>query len=131
MLFTDKTGTLTEGKISFREAMDANGVSSEELAVLGLLCTDVVLEDGRVVSGNALDVALWEAATPARRQAAERYRVLDRAPFDYQRQMMSVLVQAPDGGRLLLAKGAFEAAPVGSLDENGHHLPLIVEQRAE
>src|SRR5271166_6165191 len=109
VLFTDKTGTLTQGKISFLGAIAPDGAVSEELAVLGLVCTDVVLDDGRPISGNALDVALWEAATPARREAAQRYRVIDRAPFDYQRQMMSVLVDAPDGRRLLLAKGAPEA----------------------
>ncbi len=109
VLFTDKTGTLTQGRISFREGIDAGGTAAEHVVLLGLLCTDVILEEGRIVSGNALDVALWEAATPAQRQVAGTYRVLDRAPFDYQRQMMSVLVESPDGHRLLLAKGAPEA----------------------
>ncbi|HVN68740.1 MAG TPA: magnesium-translocating P-type ATPase [Candidatus Binatia bacterium] len=109
ILFTDKTGTLTQGKISFRYGVDAGGATAEKILVLGLLCTDVIVEDGRIVSGNALDVALWEAATPEQRQAAGTYRVLDRAPFDYHRQMMSVLVETPDGHRLLLAKGAPEA----------------------
>ena len=109
VLFTDKTGTLTQGKISFLSALAPDGTSSEDLAVQALLCTDVVVQDGRIISGNALDVALWEAATPARREAAQRYRLIDHAPFDYQRQMMSVLVDAPDGRRLLLAKGAPEA----------------------
>lgn len=109
VLFTDKTGTLTQGKISFRGAFKADGSPSEDVAVLALICTDVVLEKGVPVSGNALDVALWEGATPERRAAAARYRVIDREPFDYQRQMMSVLVDAPDGNRMLIAKGANEA----------------------
>jgi P-type Mg2+ transporter len=109
VLFTDKTGTLTQGQITFRNAVTANGVGSEELAVLGLVCTDVVLDGERVISGNALDVALWQAATPAWRESAKRYHLIDRAPFDYQRQMMSVLVETPDGRRLLIAKGAPEA----------------------
>ncbi|MGB8910189.1 MAG: magnesium-translocating P-type ATPase [Candidatus Cybelea sp.] len=109
VLFTDKTGTLTEGKISFRDGIDAIGTTSEQSIVLGLVCTDVVFDNGRIVSGNALDVALWEAGTATLRQSAGTYQVIDRAPFDYQRQMMSVLVQSPDGRRLLVAKGAPEA----------------------
>jgi P-type Mg2+ transporter len=109
VLFTDKTGTLTEGKISFRGAIGTNGVGSDEAAVLALTCSDVVIENGRIVSGNALDVALWEGATPGQRDAAARYRLLDSVPFDSARQMMSVLLDAPNGRRLLVAKGAPEA----------------------
>ena len=109
VLFTDKTGTLTQGAISFRQALDPSGAASDDLAVLGLVCTEVVRDGDRIVGGNALDVALWEAAKPAWREAVARYRVIDRAPFDFERQMMSILVDAPDGRRLLLAKGAPEA----------------------
>lgn len=109
VLFTDKTGTLTKGQIEFRRAVDPAARDSEDLATLGLLCTDVVVADGRVISGNALDVALWEGATPQRREAVARYHVIDSAPFDYHRQIMSVLADAPDGRRLLIAKGAPEA----------------------
>jgi Mg2+-importing ATPase len=109
VLFTDKTGTLTAGAITFRHALAADGAVSDDVAVLGLLCTDVVREGERVVSGNTLDTALWAGASPAQRAAAARYRVLDRVPFDYQRQMMSVLVDTPDGRRVLLAKGAPES----------------------
>jgi Mg2+-importing ATPase len=130
VLFTDKTGTLTEGKISFREALDANGTASENLAVLALVCSDVALEGDRVVSGNALDVALWGAATPERRAAVARYRVIDRVPFDYQRQMMSVLVDAPDGSRLLLAKGAPEAIAARS-GSAGTQLAAIVNREMD
>ena len=128
ILFTDKTGTLTQGKISFRDGIDTNGATSQECVVLGLVCTDVVLEDGRVVSGNALDVALWEAATPALRESAGAYRVIDRAPFDYQRQMMSVLVQAPDGRRLLVAKGAPEAIEARSRELDTQFKDLVDRQ---
>lgn len=109
VLFTDKTGTLTEGKISFRGAIGTDGSPSEDVAILGLLCTDVVLQGSKAISGNALDVALWEAATVERRAAAERYRVIERNAFDYQRQMMSVVVEKPDGNRIVVAKGASES----------------------
>ena len=122
VLFTDKTGTLTEGRISFRNAVGTDGSPSEDVALLGLLCTNVVLEKGKAVSGNALDVALWEGANDDRRAAAARYRVIDRKPFDYQRQMMSVLVEAPDGKRLAIVKGSSEAVEACSsvVDQRFH-----------
>ncbi len=108
VLFTDKTGTLTEGHVRFRDAVDANGAPSKDGAVLGLLCGDVIVEQGQIVRGNSLDVALWEGAGDETRQAVSQYRVVDRVPFSYDRQMMSVLVDAPDGRRLLICKGAPE-----------------------
>ena len=42
-----------------------------------------------------------------RRAAA--LRRIDSAPFDFERQMMSVLVEAKDGRRMLVCKGAPEA----------------------
>jgi P-type Mg2+ transporter len=109
VLFTDKTGTLTEGRVRFRDAVDATGTKSGQGVLLGLLCSDVIVQDGRIVRGNAIDVALWEAASPQDTEAAARYKTVDRLAFSYERQMMSTLVDAPDGRRLLICKGASEA----------------------
>ena len=109
ILFTDKTGTLTEGTIVYRSALDPQGEVSEHVAALGLVCTSVVMDGGRVVSGNALDVALWEGSNEQQRESAAGLRRIDSAPFDFERQMMSVLVETPDGKRTLVCKGAPEA----------------------
>ena len=61
VLFTDKTGTLTEGQITFGGALDADGRSSEAVLRAGLLCNDATLSRRRVIGGNQLDQALWEA----------------------------------------------------------------------
>ena len=53
VLFTDKTGTLTEGQISFTQAVDALGKPDENVRALGLACADR--------TGNELDRALWAA----------------------------------------------------------------------
>jgi hypothetical protein len=65
VLCTDKTGTLTEGRIRFDAALDVGGAASGEVLRLGLLCNEAVISDGRVVAGNPLDRALWEAALAA------------------------------------------------------------------
>jgi P-type Mg2+ transporter len=61
VLFTDKTGTLTEGSITFAAALDSAGRSSDAVLRAGLLCNDATFSDGRMVGGNQLDQALWQA----------------------------------------------------------------------
>lgn len=107
VLFTDKTGTLTEGRIVYASALDVRGAPAPELLRYGLLCNQAVLSGGSVVGGNALDCALWESSG-SQGVSLESVRRLDTIPFDYERRVMSVLID--DGGRtLLVAKGAPES----------------------
>ena len=99
VLFTDKTGTLTEGRISFTQALDWRSTPTKGVQLLGLACSDA--------TGNELDRALNVAAVAADGDS-RGWPVLDRLPFDHERQLASVLVDAPQG-RLLIAKGAPEA----------------------
>ena len=61
ILFTDKTGTLTEGVITFEQALDAGGHDSDRPLLLGLVCNEAAVTAGGPVGGNALDQALWSA----------------------------------------------------------------------
>ncbi|HET7419562.1 MAG TPA: magnesium-translocating P-type ATPase [Candidatus Dormibacteraeota bacterium] len=103
VLFTDKTGTLTEGRITFDESIGPDGQSNPEVLRLGALCT-ARERLGATASGNPLDEAILEAASPA-----AGYQVIDQLPFDHERRMMTTLLEAPDGSRLLITKGAPEA----------------------
>jgi Mg2+-importing ATPase len=107
VLFTDKTGTLTEGRIAFQQSLGPNGAPRPEVLLLGLLCNSVAVQDGVPVGGNPLDRALWESAGAAEAPLAA-YRRLGEVPFDYDRRVMSVLVEGPDGRRLI-TKGAPES----------------------
>ncbi len=108
LLFTDKTGTLTEGRITFTDAVDLTGAASARVLLLGLLCNDAKVEDGIPVGGSPLDQALW-LAPHTHDAGAGAYRQIAFAPFDYDRRLMSTVVQGPDGERLLVTKGAPEA----------------------
>ncbi|HXY94097.1 MAG TPA: magnesium-translocating P-type ATPase [Acidimicrobiia bacterium] len=108
ILLTDKTGTLTEGQIEFVRAIDSSGAHDDEVFRLGLICNDAVVEDGRAVGGNALDVALWDAPA-ARETSLEGVVRVASLPFDHNRRMSSVLVDVPGRGRLLVTKGAPES----------------------
>jgi Mg2+-importing ATPase len=107
VFFTDKTGTLTEGRISFAAALDATGAPDDAILRDGLLCNDAIISDGHVVGGNALDQALWQAAAERAVDVDSHHRLAAR-PFDYERRIASALVEAPDGRRTVIVKGAPE-----------------------
>ncbi len=108
VLFTDKTGTLTEGEIRLREAVDPGGASAPELVRLGLLCSELSFEHGGTPLGNTLDLAIWRGLEPgvaaAELQTARRLATL---PFTFERRRTSVVLETV-GGRRLLCKGAAE-----------------------
>ncbi len=108
VLFSDKTGTLTEGTISFRAAVDVSGQPSDRVLTMGLLCNAAAVDAGKPVGGNPLDQALW-TASPNGVQRVAGYQRISQAPFDYDRKLMSVLVDDPQGKRMLITKGAPEA----------------------
>jgi P-type Mg2+ transporter len=105
VLITDKTGTLTEGRIRLVETIDIAGAHSDAVRSLGLLATDVDPESGGA-SANPLDAALWESALPQRLVGGAVHRIAV-LPFDHERRATSVLVDA-DGKRMLVVKGAPE-----------------------
>jgi P-type Mg2+ transporter len=107
VLFTDKTGTLTEGRIEFSSALDTAGNSAVEVLRLGLLCNEATRRGAKTIGGPALDQALL-AAPQAPTIDLDGFRRVAARPFDYERRFASVLVEEPDGGCTLIVKGAPE-----------------------
>ena len=119
VLFTDKTGTLTAGRIDFTRAVPAAAASAQaEAEVLrwGLLCT----ENGPPgnsgggtrsagVGGNPLDQALWlSPGAGVQQSAVAGYTRLGMLPFDHDRAMVSVVVRDAAGLLTQVTKGAPE-----------------------
>ncbi len=107
VLFTDKTGTLTDGHISLERAIDTTGAPNSAIFTLGLVCNEATPTGNTAVGGNPLDVALWEAPGAAISPTGE-FRRIAIAPFDHDRRCVSVLTEH-DGQALLITKGAPEA----------------------
>jgi Mg2+-importing ATPase len=105
VLITDKTGTLTDGSVSFSAAVDT-GEAGRTLRY-GLLAT----EETGPAGGNALDAALWQAASAT--PGADRRIAL--VPFDHERRMTSALADTAEG-RLIVVKGAPESVLAHCLD---------------
>ncbi len=109
ILFTDKTGTLTAGQVSYAHAVPAV-TDPDEVLRWGLLCTDADLATGASAGGSQLDRALWDAPSVLRMRAElVGYRRTGSLPFDHQRRMLSAVVQGPDGGWTQITKGAPES----------------------
>jgi Mg2+-importing ATPase len=112
LLVTDKTGTLTQGRITFDRSLPAPGVTAADLQVLGLLVGTAAATGESVAGGDPLDLALADARSP--RFGPEQPSVLagwtrvDQLAFDHERQLGSALVDGPDG-RVVVVKGAPEA----------------------
>ncbi|WP_320537765.1 magnesium-translocating P-type ATPase [Pseudarthrobacter sp. IC2-21] len=110
ILVTDKTGTLTEGRISFTGALPLTPETSDGgLLTLGLLATEADYTEAKLTSAgqNPLDAALWESPGAADFDPA-RFERLDLIDFDHQRRRTTVLVREPGGPAQLVTKGAPE-----------------------
>jgi Mg2+-importing ATPase len=110
VLFTDKTGTLTEGRISYAGALDEHGDADPALLTLGLVCNEATVERGVAVSGSPLDVALWEASRPGdgNDDPLAGWSRLATLPFDHDRRIVTVLASRA-GDTIVVCKGAPEA----------------------
>lgn len=105
ILITDKTGTLTEGRITLIEAVDTAGAASETVLRNGLLATDVDPACGGT-SANEMDAALWDSDA-GHRVVTRGSRRIAELPFDHTRRATSALIDDA-GGRTLIVKGAPE-----------------------
>src|SRR5450759_2055773 len=103
VLCTDKTGTLTEGRIQLERHLDAQGNDSAQVLQLAYLNSyfETGLKsplDDAILEHKEIDVSSW--------------RKIDEVPFDFERRRVSVLVDQGlvDQGkkRLLVVKGSPE-----------------------
>jgi len=104
VLCTDKTGTLTQGKIVLEKYLDAEGEPSDRVLEFGYLNSY-----HHTGLKNLMDEAILahedlEESTKAK----EKYRKIDEIPFDFVRRRMSVIVEDKDGLNTLICKGAVE-----------------------
>ena len=103
VLCTDKTGTLTEGKIVLHAALGPDGTPS---TVVGeLAAVNATLQTG---IDNPLDAAII-AAAPDIAPSIGRYRKVDEIPYDFQRRRLTIVVAETDAApeHRIITKGAY------------------------
>jgi len=100
LLCTDKTGTITEGKVQVHAAEDWTGAPAEHVRLLAYL--NAAFESG---FPNPIDDALRASPPPG----ADAFTKLDEVPYDFTRKRLSVVVSDARGRRLLVTKGALQS----------------------
>jgi Ca2+-transporting ATPase len=131
VILTDKTGTLTENRMTVRRLVTVAGeitLDQERPAIGGepvrrllraaALCNDAVLgERAELDTGDPMEIALLRAALDAgidRRSLVGEHREVARQPFDSSTRMMATQ-HCCEAGLLIAVKGAPEAVlPVAS-----------------
>jgi Mg2+-importing ATPase len=104
VLCTDKTGTLTQGKIVLEKHLDAQGDPSEKVLQYGYLNSF-----HHTGLKNLLDEAILDHKELREHlKADEKYHKIDEIPFDFVRRRMSVVVEDDTGLNTLICKGAVE-----------------------
>ena len=135
VLCTDKTGTLTLDRIVLERHLDLDGDDDDEVLAYGWL-------NSHFQTGlrNLMDKAVL--AHRDLEHLAQRWRVVDEIPFDFQRRRMSVvLARTPlageasetadgEGGELLVCKGAVEEMlAICAWEKAGDEIVPITDER--
>jgi Ca2+-transporting ATPase len=153
VIFTDKTGTLTENRMRLRRVvtptgdfdLEAGETSADDLALrqvleVGVLCNNATLDndttDGEEALGDPTEVALLQGGARfnlTRRKLLERRPEAREVAFDTDVMMMATFHEVEGGGYQVAVKGAPKAVleVCGSQVDREDDKPLDEETRQE
>ena len=105
ILCSDKTGTLTEGKMVLDKVFSINKEKCIDYALLSSAYIGEEIES----SLNPFDEAILTHLDGRSRSALDGFKSIEEIPFTPERLMNSVLVKNDSGEKILIVKGAPEA----------------------
>ncbi len=100
ILCTDKTGTLTEGKVYLHEYLDVKQNKDKKIIFYAFL--NSFYQTGLK---NPVD----EAIISFEKQDISGYEKIDEIPYDFQRRRLSIVVKEQGNGDILISKGALKS----------------------
>ena len=133
VICSDKTGTLTQNKMTVTDFRSAN---KELLATAMTLCSDAEPDESGNAVGEPTECALVNFATKSgilKPEASEKQPRIGEVPFDSMRKMMTTIHKTSDGKIIQYTKGAPDELLrrcTKIITENGIE-PLTDKKRAE
>lgn len=127
ILCTDKTGTLTEGRIVLEQYLNPEGDTDQK--VLDYAYLNSYHHTGLK---NLMDEAILDhEELAAALQIRESFHKIDEIPFDFVRKRMSVVLENKEGKNILICKGAVEGVmeQCTQMEVNGQVTAIATEQR--
>ncbi len=125
VLCTDKTGTITEGKVVLEKHIDPRGNENEK--VLEYAYLNSYFQTGLK---NLMDIAILDHKELEKEIVISGlFKKIDEIPFDFQRRRMSVAVEDAQGQYWLICKGAVEEVMslCVNVELDGQILPILEE----
>ncbi|MCL2451819.1 magnesium-translocating P-type ATPase [Candidatus Saccharibacteria bacterium] len=102
ILCTDKTGTLTEGRVVLDRYINIH--DKDDIEVLKRACLNSQFQTGLK---NMIDLSVINRAeTDGLCELADEYELADEIPYDFDRRRMSVVLRHDDGNHII-TKGSF------------------------
>lgn len=127
LLCTDKTGTITEGKIILEKHIDVSGKQNTKVLHYGYLNSY-----HHTGLKNLLDEAILEhGELEETLQANKKYTKIDEIPFDFNRKRMSVIMEDDADLNILICKGAVEEIMdcCDQVEIDGKIMPMLAEYK--
>ena len=100
IICSDKTGTLTENKMTVVESFYTN---EDKTHLIGKLCNNAVLDNDKII-GDQTDGAILKHC----REHDSHFERIDEIPLDSNRKMMSTIHRLDSENNIVLSKGAPE-----------------------
>ncbi|HZY76881.1 MAG TPA: cation-transporting P-type ATPase, partial [Jatrophihabitantaceae bacterium] len=112
VMATDKTGTLTTGRMALADSWPAFGSDRDQLLEAAVLCNDANPSHEAATQNDPTEVAIVDGAVAAGvdvRAARTAYPRVAEIPFEAATARMTTMHSSPDGGLVTICKGAPEA----------------------
>lgn len=104
VLCTDKTGTLTEGRVVLEKYLDIYGKENNDILHYGFL--NSFFQTGMT---DIIDEAILKHEEAKEKLDIQNYKKIDEIPFDFSRRRMSVILSdSRTNKQILICKGAVE-----------------------
>ena len=126
ILCSDKTGTITENKLSLEKVISFDQV---KCLLYGILSSSGYKKDEKIL--NPFDASLISYAKKDVLLAAKEYQIISELPFDSSRMCSSILVRDHSGEKMLIVKGAPEIIFKKTSKEGSFHIHQEVRQAVE